>query len=303
MPVATQLPDIRLNRDPMRTFIRQWVKFEARGKDGAQPRVAWFVQEGEDGGTIAADGTYTPPAQPGLFHVTAVRVDDPTLAGSIPVQVVTAQELYDYGGPILPAPKVQLVWWGTTDDFQGAVDLFHGFLAGVNGSDWLAVLDQYLRGAKAQVSVAGEIFEPAQSGGTARAQSQLCAVLESHRMAPDPTTIYSLMVASSSGNFAHHATTVCQGVRVPIIVLSLPPQDAVAAGGCQGTMTPAEDMLRAFSHELAETMTDPTASMAWADIFGQEVADVCASPICAALPTGRFPLNALLSNSTHGCAP
>ena len=62
-------------------------------------------------------------------------------------------------------------------------------------------------------------------------------------------------------------------------------------------------MLRSFSHELAETITDPRPFTAWADIYGQEIADDCAHAICAVFPAGSYSLTMLLSNAAHGCAP
>src|SRR5207244_3734087 len=66
VPVAAQVPGIRLNPGLMRIFIRQWVRFEARRNGLAEPRVSWSVREGDAGGAIVPDGTYTAPAQVGL---------------------------------------------------------------------------------------------------------------------------------------------------------------------------------------------------------------------------------------------
>ncbi len=304
-PVATEMPNVRLNADPMRVFIRQWVTFEARVGGVAAPRVAWSVQEGDAGGSIAADGTYTAPPTVGEYHVIATGIDDPAARGSIAVQVVASQDLYDYGGPILPEARVQLVWWGNSGQFDGAVEIFQAFLAGVNDSGWLRVLDQYMRGAQAKVTVAKAIFDdsPQPAGPIRDPGAKICELLAGRRSQPDPATIYALMLSNTSGAFDYHTIASCAGVRIPIVVVSLPSSGGAYAGGCTESMSPAERMLWAFSHELAETMTDPVPVTAWADIFGQELADVCAAPICEPLPTGIFSLNPLLSDSAHGCAP
>lgn len=302
VPVSAEVPNIRLNPDPMRVFLRQWVKLEARRAGVATTHVAWSVDEGAAGGSVTADGTYTAPAAPGLYHVTAVSRDDAALRGRISIEVVIAQELYDYGGPILPAAKVQLIWRGTADEFGGAVDLFHRFLAGVNGSAWLAILDQYMRGEHARVTMAGEITGvPAPEAGAEPAEN-ICALLAAARLEPDPRTIYAVMVSAATAGFDHHTTVACAGTRVPVVAVSLRAAVRQQAGACTETLTPAERMLWAFSHELAETITDPDPVTAWADIFSQELADDCASAACVSLPTGRFSLNPLLSNAAHGCA-
>jgi hypothetical protein len=48
--------------------------------------VTWSVQEGAAGGTVTNTGLYTAPANPGIFHVVATSVADPTRTG---VAVVT----------------------------------------------------------------------------------------------------------------------------------------------------------------------------------------------------------------------
>jgi hypothetical protein len=303
--VGAALPNLRLDSDPVRIFIRQWIKFEARFNGVAIPRVAWYLREGIAGGAVAADGTYSAPEAVGLYHLVATSLDDPGLQGSIEIEVVATQGLYDYGGIILPKPKVQLLWWGASQDFLGAVEKFDGFLEAVNGSSWLGVLDQYLRGETAEISRAGEIFEttPHPSGSIPDPGALICTILETHGMEPDPGTIYALMVATSTGKFDYHSTTSCRGKSLPIIVLALPPASEGRDGACSPTLTPAERMLFAFSHELAETMTDPQPATGWTDIYGQEIADDCTQGTCARLANGSYSLTTLLSNVANRCAP
>jgi hypothetical protein len=51
--------------------------------------VTWSVQEGNAGGTVTDTGLYTAPASPGIFHVVATSVADPTKTG---IAVVTVTE-------------------------------------------------------------------------------------------------------------------------------------------------------------------------------------------------------------------
>jgi hypothetical protein len=303
--VGAQQPGIRLDSNPVRIFIRQSIKFEARLNGVAVPRAAWSLREGSVAGAVTQDGTYSAPEKVGLYHLVATNLDDPRLEGSIAIEVVANQDLYDYGGPIVPKAKVQLIWWGAPKEFLGAVDKFHGFLNGVNGSAWLGVLDEYSRGETTEVSLAGEIFDatPPPLGPISSPGARICGVLEKSGMEPDPGTIYALMVATATGQFDYHTTASCRGKSVPIIVLALPPADEARAGACSPTLTAAERMLFAFSHELAETMTDPQPATGWTDIYGQEIADVCTQATCAQLANGSYSLTTLLSNAAHGCAP
>ena len=51
--------------------------------------VIWSVQEGDAGGTVTDTGLYTAPGYPGIFHVAATSVADPTRSG---IAVVTVTE-------------------------------------------------------------------------------------------------------------------------------------------------------------------------------------------------------------------
>ena len=50
--------------------------------------VTWSVQEGDAGGTVTDTGLYTAPGSPGIFHIAATSVADPTKSG-IAVATVT----------------------------------------------------------------------------------------------------------------------------------------------------------------------------------------------------------------------
>lgn len=53
------------------------VKLLATVANAADPSVYWEVLEGS-GGEVASDGTYTAPAQPGVYHVVAASRADPS---------------------------------------------------------------------------------------------------------------------------------------------------------------------------------------------------------------------------------
>jgi hypothetical protein len=295
---------------PMRVFNFSWVKFAADVRGLSDTRVIWSVQEGDAGGRITQDGTYT--YESGLnfatFHVVATAAGDPSVRGTCAVEVVThAQDLYDYGGTILPKLKLVLIWWGAEEEFFGAVGEFHNFLSEVNGSGWLAVLDQYMRGDKAQVTLAREIFDTSRHpvGSIPDPSGEICRVLDANGLAPDAGTAYALMVATQTMGVDYHSLMNCHGVTSPTIVLQTPPTGVPLDRACNGYMTAADRVLRAFSHELAEVMTDPGGNRdtGWQGIMmADEIADDCVER-CVTLSTGSFTLNALLSNAAQACAP
>ena len=62
------------------------LKFQASVSGTKDTVVAWSVQEA-NGGSIAADGTYTAPTTSGTYHVTATSHADPGKSGSATVTV------------------------------------------------------------------------------------------------------------------------------------------------------------------------------------------------------------------------
>jgi hypothetical protein len=61
--------------------------FGASVTGAADPSVVWSVQEGPTGGTVAADGTYTAPPVPGVFHVVATSAADSSRTATATVTV------------------------------------------------------------------------------------------------------------------------------------------------------------------------------------------------------------------------
>ncbi|HZR46695.1 MAG TPA: metallophosphoesterase family protein [Candidatus Manganitrophaceae bacterium] len=64
--------------------------FYAKVEGGTDGAVFWSIQEGPAGGAINNDGTYTAPAAPGTYHVTAASQADPTKTASVTVNVTAA---------------------------------------------------------------------------------------------------------------------------------------------------------------------------------------------------------------------
>lgn len=58
--------------------------------DGRSLPVTWRVEEGEAGGSIVADGTYTASTMPGTYHLIAASLEDPAQTASTSVTVITS---------------------------------------------------------------------------------------------------------------------------------------------------------------------------------------------------------------------
>ena len=83
-PVAVEISPASLTVPPLAT---QQFTETTTGDCGLA--VTWSVQEGDAGGTLSDTGLYTAPASPGIFHVVATSVADPTKSG---VAVVTVTD-------------------------------------------------------------------------------------------------------------------------------------------------------------------------------------------------------------------
>ncbi|WLT32376.1 glycosyl hydrolase family 18 protein [Geothrix sp. PMB-07] len=73
--------------------LRLWGSVTGDGIGDADKQVTWKVQEAGGGSVASATypvGTYTAPATPGTYHVTATSVKDATKSVTVPVQVVTS---------------------------------------------------------------------------------------------------------------------------------------------------------------------------------------------------------------------
>ncbi len=65
----------------------QTLTFTAAVTGSADTAVAWSIQEGAAGGTIAANGTYTAPSTSGTYHVVATSHASPSSSATVPVAV------------------------------------------------------------------------------------------------------------------------------------------------------------------------------------------------------------------------
>lgn len=63
------------------------LQLTARVTNATNTSVTWSVQEGAAGGTVSASGLYTAPTSPGIYHVVATSVEDPTKTFVVPMTV------------------------------------------------------------------------------------------------------------------------------------------------------------------------------------------------------------------------
>ena len=273
---------------------------------------AYSLLEGPGAGSVTPAGLYQAPADAGgTYHLAS--------GAAVATITVLPPDLVDRGGSVAPATRTFAVFWG--DPSAWSADLRatqEDLLRGLDGSDYLAVANQYLRGAVATTQFGGSFTDfsaPPSSPGQADAQSigaEACNALLTGGIAPaegDWVVVYGGAELKPSPSYcAWHSYFSCRGATlliafVPNVAGSFGCLSLGAMSGCNSASVEANATASLTAHELMEAITDPFVTT-WSDDSGKELSDKCeAEPRCVALSTGAFVLQAEYSNAAHACAP
>lgn len=268
-------------------------------------------------------------------ELTGRVVSNPVPGGREIMATGSSNMLYN-GGPIQPAPKIFVVYWGTwnsTTDPRGSRAYYDKFLAGIGGSSWLNTVSQYTQSGGTHVgNAAGSYSASTQSWNDTSSIPSLTGSSYQNALAAEAQKAaahfanYSVSASyiialphgvkvngfAYSGNWscyffgcycAWHSTTTANGSTVAYT--NLPYQPDAGAGCGQGSVTSPgynDGVSIVGGHEQAETETDPRLN-AWYDSSGSEIGDKCAWTGLAntSFSTGTFPTQPLWSNATSGC--
>ena len=224
----------------------------------------------------------------------------------------TVNPLLDHGGLVLPTSVTYAIYWGTAADFPA--DLQSGMqslLSGLNGSGYLAIAQQYMRGAAMSTGYASAIADPSapptKPPTTAQIAGEVCKLFPS----PDPHAVYLVFTSNAPKvNYcAWHAEGTCNGINFQVAYI---PNQAQLLSGCspylktnlscnsfsEGTVASADSVV----HEFMESITDPHLD-AWYDKRGQEIGDKCnfVYQSCVTLQHTRWQIQTEWSNAINGC--
>jgi len=226
-----------------------------------------------------------------------------------------AGNLIDHGGPVLAADSTYAIWWGPTSawpsDTQSGINaLFNGF----NGTSFLGIVNQYLRGGTATSSFVGNFFDssspPRGSPSVATLAAKVCSVLNANGVLPSSNAIYFIYTSNFPAhvNFcAFHTVDTCDGVTIQLAYM---PNTTGIAGcdpgdlfRCNSYSQGTRSLANVTSHEYMEAITDPDLN-AWFDSAGAEIGDKCAWTFqsCVNLTNGSWQLQREWSNAVSGCA-
>jgi hypothetical protein len=284
------------------------VQLTASVTGAADTSVIWSIQEGSSGGSIDQTGLYTSPTNAtGTWHVVATSHADSTKQAV--ADVTSYNDLIDQGGQILPEVHVYALWWGPPSDFPSDMrTAAETFFSSINGSNYLGIIDQYLRGASASVSFVKSITDSSTPSPSIGIDQELCSQLAANGMIPDSKGVYFVYSSTPSpaGACGGHSFIQCNGATVLVADVENPsgsPCDAAAALHCNAMTSATQSLIDISAHELMESITDPLRPIAWRDVSGEEVADKCdwVFSACVQLGPQKWQLQELYSNAVHTC--
>jgi hypothetical protein len=274
-----------------------------------------------------------PGAQLDTLAVDPYPIDFPSKREAAVAPRAGARTVQYYGGPVIPNPKVNVVWWGGAAKINPALTAAHGGIAdyftGVTNSTYLDWLNEYDTAIATQAgsktgtpgtgqhigrgNYAGSFALTAVPAGNVtddQIQATLSQAVDSGTLPPaDDDTIYAIFFprgvtitlqgnGSSCSSFGayHFAVT---GRTQNLYYLVIPD----CGSGFRGFSV-------VTSHELVEAMTDavptpgsnPDFPQAWNDAQGSEVGDLCESTSGrVTTPTGTFSVQGIWDEASGRC--
>lgn len=221
--------------------------------------------------------------------------------------------LIDHGGPVLVSSKTVAIYWGTPSDFPSDLEAgMAALLEGLNGSNYLGIATEYMRGAPAAStayvgSVSDTSAPPRRAPRVSDIAFEVCKLFPS----PDPESLYLVFTSNAPRvNYCSwHTSATCNGVTFQVAYV--PNQGLLPACspytvknlGCnqqsEGTVSSADSV----AHEFMEAITDAHGD-AWYDQNGLEIADKCNYnyQACVVLGNGSsWQIQSEWSNAINGC--
>jgi hypothetical protein len=219
--------------------------------------------------------------------------------------------LNDNKGKILPSATLYPIWWGPTADFpsdaQGALPLL---LQGFNGSSYLGIMQQYMRGAAVSTSVGAAATDLSQPPTHSPSTSTIANEVAKEYPSLDPNGVYLVFTSNfpkTSSFCAWHAAATIGGVTIQFAYVPNANVSFCDPGNSLNANTYSSgtrSMADSTAHEVMEAITDPVPVTGWVDKNGQEVADKCEgnyqTPVV--LKNGSsWQIQSLFSNAIDAC--
>ena len=243
----------------------------------------------------------------------AGRTGTPTAVAPAPQVAMT-----DHGGAVLPTADLHVIWWGPTASFPADQrSTIEAEVAGLQGSSYQKIVNEYLRGGSAQTTfnpahVWADTSTPPAGDATAdQVAAEVARYLAATGQQADAHAVYLVYSTAPviGENCAwHNARAVNAGGASTLINVAYIPDATHAvhcdAGVAVGSMTTGtRAAATSTAHEILEAMSDPIPGATWVDAANAEIGDICSSEVRAVTLAGgvTVPLQALWSNNAHTC--
>jgi hypothetical protein len=269
---------------------------------------------------VAACSSAGPEQEPVSRNTSALEEDAPQHVhlqkGAKSKGGSTGGNLIDHGGNVLPASHVVTIWWGNQSNFPSdAKTEIAAMFEGMNGSSFLGIGTQYMRGASVSTSYVTSYTDtaspPGRSPSTSTIVNEACKVINANGGNPDTSALYLVYTSNFPGGHvnycAWHSHGTCDGADIKVAYM---PNTTGIAGcdpgnlyNCNSNSQGTRSLANVSSHEYMETLTDPDLS-AWYDSSGSEIGDKCAWQFqsCVNLGSGNsWQLQMEWSNANNGC--
>ena len=228
-----------------------------------------------------------------------------------------------HGGPVQTAPKIYVVYWGSSwngsGDPSGVRSRANAFFGVIGGSRWLNSVTQYTQSngqhvGNAAGSFVGSYVDTTSNPPSRPTQSQIAA--EAKKAAAhygDYSASASYVVALPHGirpsgfgtqYCAWHSSTTISGKGTIAYTNDpyLPDVGASCGAGSVNSPGTLDGISIVYGHEQGETETDPQPNTGWLDSSGAENGDKCAWTGLENNPNaGGYPTQPLWSNANNGC--
>ena len=225
----------------------------------------------------------------------------------------SSSNLVDHGGEITPTSHTYAIFWGPSGAWSGdVVGGIGNFFSGLNGSSFLGIAQQYMRGASVSSTFAGAVSDPSSPPKRVSA-STLANEVVKLGLPLDKSNIYFVYTSNfpNGGGFCawhSYATVGGQNLAVAYMpnttgVAGCDPGNLFGLSGSEGLRS----LANVTSHEFMEAITDTWPSSqtyGWIDGSGSEIGDKCAWQFSSPVTLSNkftWQLQEEWSNSTSGC--
>jgi serine protease len=228
-----------------------------------------------------------------------------------------------HNGPIQPASKTYVVYWGAawtgSGDPKGVQTYLNNFLGHVGGTSWNATVTQYTQSDGTHTgnpanNFGGSYVDSSSNPPSSPTQSQMAAeAVKAAAHFGDYSVSAQYIVAMPTGvspsgfktqYCAYHSSTSANGSTISWTNLPYLPDAGSGCGAGSVTGSALDGVSIVEGHEYAEAETDPQPNSGWLDGSGAEIGDKCAWVALADtnLNGTSFPTQPLWSNAANAGA-